>query len=112
MDNYSFYSAILGLSSSWRILDVTLDEANRDIVLHIRSRVGDKFKCSKCGEFKLPSGVSKSLWLYENQLKIRFYISALVPVIDCQKCGEMKIEIPWGKSSIRCDEPAPVFPTY
>ncbi len=95
MHDYSFYSAILGLSSEWRILNVTVDEHSGDIELHIRSRRGSKFSCPTCGALKLPSGVSKARWLHENHLNIRFYISALIPVISCERCGEMKAEIPW-----------------
>ena len=95
MHDYSFYSAILGLSSNWRIQNVTVDERSGDIELHIRSRKGSKFSCPTCGALKLPTGVSKARWLHENHLNIRFYISALIPVISCERCGEMKAEIPW-----------------
>jgi hypothetical protein len=104
MLDYSFYSAILGLSSNWRILNVTVDKQSGDIELHIRSRKGSKFSCSVCGEAILPSGVSKARWRYENHLKIRFYISALIPVITCARCGEMKADIPWKQTGSICEE--------
>ena len=104
MHDYSFYSAILGLSSNWRILNVTVDERSGDIELHIRSRKGSKFSCPACGALKLPSGVSRARWLHENHLNIRFYISALIPVITCERCGEMKAEIPWGQSEATREE--------
>jgi hypothetical protein len=104
MNDYSFYSAILGLSSKWRILNVTVDERSGDIELHIRSRKGSKFPCSACGALKLPSGVSKVRWLHENHLNIRFYISALIPVISCERCGEMKADVPWEQAGSICDE--------
>jgi len=104
MDDYSFYSAILGLSSNWRIINVTVDEQSGDIELHIRSRKGSKFSCSACGALKLPSGVSKARWLHENHLNIRFYISALIPIITCERCGEMKAMIPWGQAAALCEE--------
>jgi len=102
MHDFSFYSAILGLSSKWRILNVTVDEPSGDIELHIRSRKGSKFSCPTCGAAKLPSGVSKARWLHENQLNIRFYISALIPIINCECCGEMKAEIPWERAGSIC----------
>jgi predicted RNA-binding Zn-ribbon protein involved in translation (DUF1610 family) len=95
MHDYSFYSAILGLSSTWRILNVTVDDRSGDIELHIRSRSGSKFLCPACGALKLPSRVSTARWLHENHLNIRFYISAVIPIIDCESCGEMKVHIPW-----------------
>lgn len=102
MHDYSFYSAILGLSSDWRILNVTIDEPSGDIELHIRCRRGSTFLCPSCGTPTLPSGVNKSRWLHENNLNIRFYVSALIPVISCERCGEMKIEIPWEQARSTC----------
>ena len=104
MHDYSFYSAILGLSSNWRIQNVTVDERSGDIELHIRSRKGSKFSCPSCGAPKLPTGVSKARWLHENHLNIRFYISALIPVITCERCGEMKAEIPWEQAAAAQEE--------
>jgi len=103
MHDFSFYSAILGLSSKWRIQNVTMDEGSGDIELHIRSRKGSRFSCPACGALKLPSGVSKARWLHENHLNIRFYISALIPVIICDSCGEMKAKIPWEQAGALCD---------
>jgi transposase len=110
MNDYSFYSAILGLSSNWRILDVTVNEQSGDIELHIRSRKGSRFSCPVCGAFKLPSGKIKARWLHENHLKIRFYISAFIPVITCEQCGEMKADIPWEQSGALCEELVHVNP--
>ncbi len=104
MPDYSFYSAILGLSSKWRILNATVDEGSGDIELHIRSKKGSTFSCPVCGALKLPSRVSKSRWLHENHLNIRFYISALIPIISCERCGEMKAEIPWEQAASTCEE--------
>ena len=104
MHDFSLYSAILGLSSKWRILHATVDEESGDIELHIRSRKGSKYSCSKCGALKLPSGVSKARWLHENHLNIRFYISALVPIVSCEQCGEMRASIPWEQAAKPCTE--------
>ena len=104
MHDYSFYSAILGLSSKWRILQVTVDDHSGDVELHIRSRKGSRFSCSTCGALKLPSSVSKARWLHENHLNIRFYISALIPIISCDQCGEMKVDIPWKRSGTQLIE--------
>jgi len=104
MQDYSFYSAILGLSSIWRILNVTVDERSRDLELHICSQKGSKFTCPTCGALRFPSGASKARWLHENRLNIRFYISALIPIISCECCGEMKAEIPWQQAGSICEE--------
>ncbi len=105
MQDYSFYSAILGLSSNWLISNVSIDERSGDIELHIHYKKGSKFSCPACGALKLPSRVSKSRWLHENRLNVRFYITALIPVITCECCGEMKLEAPWERAGSVCEEP-------
>ncbi len=107
MHDYSFYSAILGLSSKWRILNVTVDDQSGDIELHIRSRRGSTFSCPTCGAHKLPSAVRKSRWLHENHLNIRFYISAFIPIISCEHCGEMRANIPWEQTGAIYEEDDP-----
>lgn len=103
MHDYSFYSAILGLSSKWCISNVTVDERCGDVEIHIQSKKGSKFSCPTCGALMLPSGVSRSRWLHENHLNIRFYISAMIPVITCECCGEMKVEVPWKQTAATCE---------
>jgi hypothetical protein len=104
MNDYSFYSAILGLSSKWLILNVTVDYRNGDIELHIRSRKGSRFSCTTCGALKLPSGSSKTRWLHENHLNIRFYISAVIPLITCDRCGDTRADIPWKHAASLCED--------
>lgn len=103
MHDFSFYSAILGLSSKWRILNASVDEQNGAIELHIHSKKGSTFLCPVCGSPKFPSGVSKARWLHENHLNIRFYISVLVPIVSCERCGDMKVELPWEQAGVECE---------
>jgi predicted RNA-binding Zn-ribbon protein involved in translation (DUF1610 family) len=103
MHDYSFYSAIIGLSSKWRIMNVTVDE-DGEIELHISSQNGSVFNCPKCGDIKQPSGESKTRWLHENHLNIRFFITALIPILSCENCGEIKAEIPWTYSGVPYQE--------
>jgi hypothetical protein len=102
MPVFSFFSAILGLSSKWRILNASVDEQSGNIELHICSKKGSTFHCPVCGAVKLPLGVSKARWLHENRLNIRFYISVMVPIISCECCGDMKVELPWEQAGLKC----------
>jgi len=110
MHDYSFYSAILGLSSKWRITNVTVDEQSGELELHISSCKGSRFSCPRCGALKLPSRIGKARWLHENHLNIRFYISALIPIITCECCGEMRVELPWEHAATLCEEPDAAAP--
>ena len=104
MLNYSFYSAILGLSSSWRITNVTVDEQSGNIELHIHNAHSGSFTCSECGACILPKGNRKGRWSRDSNHKIRFHISAIIPLVSCESCGEMKIQLPWEQSGFRNEE--------
>lgn len=104
MTGYSFYSAILGLSSEWRISDVTMDKLSGKAEIHIVSS-SNSFRCDICGATILPSGTRKARWFHDNNFNIRFYISALIPLVTCPCCGEMKVRIPWEQAGTVCKEP-------
>ena len=104
MHDYSFYSAILGLSSDWRISNVTLDAPSGNIELHIRYANDSKFSCAICGAILLPKGTRMARWLHGKNDKLRFSISAVIPLVSCEQCGEDKIKLPWEKSGFTCDE--------
>lgn len=98
MGDYSFYSAILGLSSEWHISDVTVDEQSGITELHIRSQDTGSDSCPACGAGVVSIGARKARWLHENHLNIRFLISALIPVVTCKQCGKVKKMTPWEQS--------------
>jgi hypothetical protein len=98
MGEYSFYSAILGLSSEWHIADVTVDEQSGITELHIRSKNIESESCPTCGAGVVSTGARTARWLHENHLNIRFLISALIPVVLCKHCGKVKKIVPWEQS--------------
>jgi len=103
MNDYSFYSAILGLSTRWRISNVTVDSHTGNIELHINATAGSSFHCSECGAHVLPKGARKERWLHSFNHSVSFYISAQVPRVVCSRCGEVRLQLPWEPSSLRCD---------
>lgn len=102
--DYSFYSAIMGLSSDWRIADVTVDKQTGITELHICSQGTGRSRCPSCGASVVSAGARTSRWLHENHLNIRFLISALIPVLSCERCGKVQLPVPWEQSSPRLQE--------
>ncbi|OGT97093.1 MAG: hypothetical protein A2X80_14185 [Geobacteraceae bacterium GWB2_52_12] len=104
MGGYTFYSAILGLSSEWRISDVTVDEQTGITELHIKSQ-GAKIRCCPtCGADVASAGARRARWLHDNHLNIRFLISAVIPVMTCEHCGKVKFPVPWEQSGTELQE--------
>jgi len=95
MRDYSFYSAIMGLSSDWHIADVTVDNKTGITELHIRNKGAGKGRCPTCGADAVAEGTRTSRWLHENHLNIRLLISALIPILTCKHCGKTQMSVPW-----------------
>jgi predicted RNA-binding Zn-ribbon protein involved in translation (DUF1610 family) len=104
MHDYSFYSAILGLSTRWRISNVTVEPRTGTIELHINATEGNTYRCSDCGTQLYPKGFCKTRGLHNFNQSISLYISALVPKVTCSRCGEVNVKLPWESSSLRCHE--------
>ena len=102
MYDYSFYSAILGLSSQWHIMNVTVADGSGDIEILIGSRKGNTFSCPACGAVKLSSGMNKARWQHENSLNIRLHVTALIPVLACECCGVIQAELPCEQAWTTC----------
>jgi predicted RNA-binding Zn-ribbon protein involved in translation (DUF1610 family) len=95
MYNYSFYSAILGLSSEWSITNVNFDEQSGNIEMHIHNAGGNSFICPRCGSNILKTENRKGHWLWQDNFNLRFHIYAIIPQVTCERCGEVKIHLPW-----------------
>ena len=106
MQDYSFYSAILGLSSRWRISNVTVDKPSGTIELHIHSTSGSRFFCPACGKGMRPNGTRKARWSCNNETNLRFNISAVIPLLTCERCGTTEVPLPWEQTGFRCEEQA------
>lgn len=105
MHDYSLFSAILGLSSEWRISDVTVCDLTGITEVHIRSQVVVEVFCKICGVGVVSNEVRKVRWLHENQHNIRFVVSALLPVMTCGHCGEVMNSAPWEQPGSRVKMP-------
>ncbi|MBT1073201.1 hypothetical protein [Pelotalea chapellei] len=101
MLDHTLYSAILGLSSEWNISHVTMDEQTGITEIHIRNHKGGIAPCPCCGSNLVQAGTQRTRWLHESHLNFRFVVSALVPVMSCESCGEVKLPMPWDQSRFK-----------
>ena len=105
MVDYNFYSAILGLSSDWQIVNVSVDAASGYTELHIRGREESAYSCPSCGSRRLPDRFNRIRALHESGHNIRFIISAKVPIVSCTECGEFKVALPWDRVGKQSESP-------
>lgn len=95
MTGYKLYSAILGLSSPWRITHATLSERDKGLLIRIRSMTGAHFSCPVCSGIADRDGEVKRRWLSGNFFNRRTLLEAAVPTVTCKECGTNQVVTPW-----------------
>ena len=101
MSEYSFFSAILGLSSEWRVSHLAVDKQTGITEIHIQNQGSGMLHCAVCGADQVSVRTRRARWLHENHHNFKYIISATLPIVDCEHCGTIKQHAPWvhaGKS--------------
>lgn len=97
-DLHTHYSQLLGLSDGWKVIEVDLDLAAKQVVLQLEWKVGRQGPCSKCG--KLAAGydhLEERTWQHLNTMQFKTIIKARVPRVDCKQDGVTAMQIPWAE---------------
>lgn len=89
------YSAILGLSSEWRITHATLSERDKDLLIRIRTMSGAHFSCPVCSGIAARNGEVEQRWMSGKFFNRRTLLEAAVPTVTCKECGTNRIVTPW-----------------
>lgn len=91
----SLYSAVLGLSSKWRISNASLDESSGCVEIRIGPSSDAEFSCPICNGRTNKVGASEHSWLHDAFLNTKLRIVARMPLISCETCGIKRVEAPW-----------------
>ena len=94
------YRQLLGLSDDWKVTDVDLDVAAKQVIIEL-SHVGVKLACPEC-ESECPQAdtAPKRTWRHLDTMQFTTEIRAAVPRCRCAKCGVKTVAVPWaGKHS-------------
>lgn len=97
MREYSFFSAILGLSLEWRIANMAVDKQTGIIEIHLQNLGAEISFCSTCGIGPVSVSTRNARWMHENYLNFNFAISSTIPVLSCEHCGMVSQQVPWEK---------------
>jgi len=94
----SVFSAILGLSSHWRITGVNLARQLNRLEISVGASHEAQFPCPICrGEAAIVSAEEAS-WQHDNILNLQAQIKAALPIASCSRCGLNRVLAPWEKS--------------
>lgn len=95
MPSPHIFSAILGLSSYWRISDLKLADQERQLEITVDVCAGTTFPCPVCGARSEVVSEREERWLHENFFNLRTCITAVLPLVRCERCGVNRVRAPW-----------------
>lgn len=91
------YSELLGLSDSWRVVDVGLDLAAQRVRIALES-AAKAHCCRECGsECSLKDHAPERQWRHLDTMQFETILVARVPRTNCAKCGVKTSEVPWAE---------------
>ncbi len=95
MPSPHIFSAILGLSSYWRISAMRMTGQKRHLDITVDVCAGIPFPCPACGGKTVVVSEREESWLNENFFSLRTCIRAALPLVWCERCGEHRVRAPW-----------------
>jgi hypothetical protein len=101
MYNKTIFSAILGLSSNWRITNVRPTEQDSNFEIQVCTSAGAAFSCPVCGGVAEVISEEERSWQHNGLFCLRVCITALLPQVRCEVCGDNQVRAPWEKTCSR-----------
>jgi transposase len=99
MNQLSLFTAALGLSAPWEVVDVRFDPAQGRIDFDVDFARGSRFACPHCGAGdQAVHDTQGRRWRHLNFFQYQAYINARVPRVRCAGCGKTtQVEVPWAR---------------
>ena len=101
MRDRELYQQILGLSSPWKVSDIRLSLAERQVVIVVIHEPGIPLTCPSCSN---PCGVydhRKRSWRHLDTCQLQTVIEADVPRVHCPMHGVQQIAVSWAEAGGR-----------
>lgn len=101
MDLNDHYRLLLGLDGAWKVSDVRLDVAGRNVDIYLE-HVGDGAPCPVCGRScRLHDHAPERRWRHLDTMQFTTTVHATPPRTDCPEHGVKTAEVPWAGRNAR-----------
>ena len=96
MRDKELYTAILGIVSPWKVVDVELSPKEEEVRVLIRMSSGVALSCPTCGEPCPGYDTRRRSWRHLDTCQFKTILDADVPRVKCEEHGVLQTEVPWG----------------
>ena len=98
MDTNPLFSAALGLSSPWSVVETRFDPATKRLDLRLDFPSGSRFTCADCGTKECAvHDTSEKTWRHLDFFQHQAFLTARVPRTRCERCGTKQVQVPWAR---------------
>lgn len=95
MNDRELYQQILGLSAPWKVTDIRLSLADRQVVVVAGYKAGIQFPCPNCGDLCGVYDHRKRQWRHLDTCQLQTLIEAEVPRVNCPEHGVQQVAVSW-----------------
>jgi len=101
MNQFTLYEKILGLSASWHVTDVELNEKSSQVQVHVECDPTAELRCPKCGRPSPRYDKRQRQWRHLDTCQFQTQVIADVPRVFCPEHGCLTIQVPWAEGNSR-----------
>jgi len=96
MQDRELYKQILGIQSPWRVEDVDLDTAKREVLVWLGTSE-QQLPCPECGASCPRHDARQRRWRHLDTCQFQTTLCADVPRVRCEEHGVRQIKVPWAE---------------
>lgn len=97
MRDRDLYQQILGLSDPWRVVDIRLSLADRQVVVVVECAGGVSLSCPTCGRACGRHDHRTRQWRHLDTCQLQTLIETDVPRVNCPEHGVQQVLVPWAE---------------
>ncbi len=101
MRDRELYQQILGISSPWKVTDIRLNLANRQVVVVVGHDPDLTLTCPTCGRTCGVYDHRKRSWRHLDTCQLQTVIEAEVPRVDCPEHKVQQVGVSWAEAGGR-----------
>lgn len=101
MDNENLYAKLLGLSTPWQVVDVTVSTALKTVTVYVGAAPGSLLRCPHCRQICPGYDNRHRRWRHLDTCEYQTWIEADVPRVQCPQHGCVQVSTAWASRQSR-----------